>query len=248
MEKTNELRNPELSKILGDEPSGIVLTGNKNTKNCFAVRKFFQRADKFTKHGNKNFDWSFCNSDEIAYCDGYAWVTDGYIAIANKEDISPIYQNCVIDMYENEIYSNIGIQKADAIILSFCPTLNVDVEKLLHYIDEQQKEFKALTDKETKARWKRCDAGNIGIHKFKDEVMFISYKIGMFIKEFTNKFGVCEMNISMKYNKPILKMKVKGCLVLVVPPTRTLLSDEPSDYDENFVVRDYSICEPIKQK
>lgn len=76
MKETNELSNPELSKILGDEPSGITLTGNKNSKKYFAVRKFFQRADKFTKHGDKKYDWSFCNSDEIAYCDGYAFVTD----------------------------------------------------------------------------------------------------------------------------------------------------------------------------
>lgn len=245
MKETNELSNPELSKILGDEPSGITLTGNKNSKKYFAVRKFFQRANKFTKHGDKKYDWSFCNSDEIAYCDGYAWVTDGHIAIANKENISPIYQNCAIDMYTNEIYSNLGIPKVDAVIYSFIPILKVDVKKLLCCIEEQQKWFKELTDKETKARCRRKDAGNICIHKCKNEVVYITHKLGMFIKEFTEKFGVGEMTISI-VNNPILKIQVKGCLVLTMLSQKWLLSDDPSDYDENFIVRDYSICEPIK--
>lgn len=242
----SEFTNPKIVEILGDEPSGIKLSGSTNNKGFFNVKPWFNRAQVTQKHGGKKYDWSFCNPDEIAYVDGYAFITDGWTLIANKENYSPIYEHCAVDMLDNKIYPNIGVQKADCVAMMEELGL-IDVGRLFAYIEAQQKEYKSITDKEIKSLWRNNKIGGVGIAKCKDDIVTLTNKQCRFLKEFKAKFGVDKMTINCERDG-VVKVYTKGCFMALMP--RLIYEPRLDDIEDAYLphfITDFSICTPIKK-
>ncbi len=203
------INNPILSELLGNKPSGIKLSGTKNTKGFFNVSSFIAQCHSERKVSS--IQRNLLTSDEILYNNGYSFCTDGQIVIANKEDYSPIYDGCAVDFRDNKIWSDVKMLNVDPLLFPK-KGVAIDLSLLLKHIDAQIERYKAL-DKFDRKKWRKELDGFLQMYEADGYSFYLPYKRVEFIKRFVKRFKFKKICLSSK-NQCII-IVAEGAIALI---------------------------------